>query len=47
MPNLLLNAKSNLYQNLIFLFRCNDILATPTGGKLELKDGVHFRRKGE
>jgi ribosomal protein S27E len=28
-------------------FRCNEILATPTGGKLEMKDGVHIRRKAE
>jgi ribosomal protein S27E len=27
--------------------RCNEILATPTGGKLEMKDGVHIRRKAE
>ena len=26
---------------------CGEVLATPTGGKLELKEGVHIRRKGE
>lgn len=26
---------------------CNEILATPTGGKLEFKEGVHIRRKPE
>ena len=27
--------------------KCNDILATPTGGKLELKEGVRIKRKAE
>jgi ribosomal protein S27E len=28
-------------------FRCGEVLAEPTGGKLELRDGVHIRRKAE
>jgi len=47
MPNRLLNAKSNLKIFLTKLYRCNQILATPTGGKLDLKIGVHVRRKAE
>ena len=27
--------------------KCGEILATPTVCKLELKEGVHIRRKGE
>jgi small subunit ribosomal protein S27e len=27
--------------------KCNEVLATPTGGKLELKDGVKIRKKAE
>jgi ribosomal protein S27E len=36
-------------QNVIIslICRCNEILATPTGGKLEMRDGVHIRRKAE
>jgi ribosomal protein S27E len=39
-------------QKVIYLYfnntyRCNEILATPTGGKLELRDGVHIKRKAE
>ena len=26
---------------------CNELLAVPTGGKLELMDGCHVRRKAE
>jgi ribosomal protein S27E len=33
--------------NLPFTFRCGEVLAEPTGGKLELRDGVHIRRKAE
>jgi ribosomal protein S27E len=31
----------------ILIVRCHEILATPTGGKLEMKDGVHIRKKAE
>lgn len=34
-------------QSVIKCRKCNEILATPTGGKLEMKVGVHIRRKGE
>ena len=34
-------------QSVIKCKKCGDVLATPTGGKLELKDGVHIRRKAE
>lgn len=34
-------------QSVIKCKSCGEVLATPTGGKLELKDGVHIRRKGE
>jgi len=34
-------------QSVIKCKKCNEILATPTGGKLEMKDGVHIRRKAE
>ena len=26
---------------------CGEVLANPTGGKLEMKDGVHIRKKAE
>ena len=34
-------------QSVIKCKKCNDILATPTGGKLELKEGVRIKRKAE
>ncbi len=34
-------------QSVIKCKQCQEILATPTGGKLSLKEGVHVRRKGE
>ena len=34
-------------QSVIKCKKCGEILATPTGGKLELKDGVHIRKKDE
>ena len=34
-------------QSVIKCKNCGEILATPTGGKIELKEGVHIRRKGE
>jgi hypothetical protein len=43
MLNQLLNARSTYFS----LFRCGQILATPTGGKLALRDGVHIRRKAD
>jgi len=40
----LLNVKS--IENHIKI-RCHEILANPTGGKLELREGVHIRKKAE
>jgi len=34
-------------QSVIKCKKCSQILATPTGGKLSLKDGVHIRRKAD
>ena len=34
-------------QSIIKCKECGEVLATPKGGKLELKQGVHIRRKGE
>jgi small subunit ribosomal protein S27e len=34
-------------QSVIKCKECGEVLATPTGGKLKLKLGVHIRRKGE
>ena len=34
-------------QSVIKCKNCNEILATPTGGKLELRDGIRIRRKAE
>ncbi len=34
-------------QSTIKCKKCNEILATPTGGKLELREGIGIKRKGE
>ena len=34
-------------QSVIKCKKCNEVLANPTGGKIELKEGVKIRRKGE
>ena len=44
--NSLVHTFSNA-QSVIKCKNCNEVLATPTGGKLELKEGVHIRRKVE
>ena len=34
-------------QSTIKCKKCGEVLATPTGGKITLKEGVRIRRKGE
>ena len=34
-------------QSVIKCKNCGEVLGTPTGGKLDLKVGVHIRKKGE
>jgi small subunit ribosomal protein S27e len=34
-------------QSVIKCKKCNEVLATPTGGKLSLRPGIHIRKKGE
>ena len=39
--------KPNSYFMDIKCKNCGEVLGTPTGGKLDLKVGVHIRKKGE
>ena len=42
-----LNHTFSCAQSTIKCKKCSEILANPTGGKIQLKEGVRIRRKGE